>query len=306
MMWDDEVDIVCCGAGFGALATAIAAVDADQEVFMARSGNEIGQDSQPAPGTAAAWLGAAAADQETLDYFEALSGDIGPLGHGPRDADISTRIVTDLAPATPAARIEPFFGARLRDWTAQCLISPYGVLYTRVSNRGANLMKSRSGEEFEARIVGTVEPESGLSAASAVNEWLLTQARDRDIPISAGSTLQRIVFEEGRVLGAVVLTPDGPFAVRARHGVAVAPDVQPTGSQAALTPVSEFEQPLQVCLAGHSASRFGRVELLTSEGAADQTRSGYCRSNRVHDGLREAGRSHARRCREMHRYPPLG
>lgn len=300
MIWDDEVDVVCCGSGFGGLATAIAAVDADQEVFIARSATE------PVPGMAAAWLGAAVADQETLDYFEALSGDLGPLVPGPRDSDIATRVAIDLAPAVPAARIEPFFGARLRDWAAQCLVSPYGVLYTRVSSRGADLMKTRSGEEFQAKIIGTVEPDGGLSAASAVNEWLLAQARDRGIQISADSTLQRIVFEDGQVLGAVMLTPDGPFAVRARHGVAVAPGGRPTGAQAAPTPFADPAQPLQVCLVGHSASRFERIELLSSEAATDQARSAYCRSNRVHDGLRDAGRSHARRCREMHRYPPLG
>ncbi|MDV3126590.1 hypothetical protein M1247_16830 [Mycobacterium sp. 21AC1] len=300
MVWDDEVDVVCYGSGFGGLASAIVAVDAGLEVFVARSGSEPGA----APGSGAPWLGSGVEDQETLDYFAALSGDVELVAGGSSDADLAVRVVSDPVPAGPRARIEPFYGARLRDWAAQCLVSPYGVLYTRILDRDTTPMKTRSGEEIQVKVVGAVEP--GTNAASAVNEWLLTQTRERDIEISDGCALQRIVFEEGEVLGAVIDTADGPLALRARHGVAITTDSHQIGTTDMTLPVSDPGQPLQVCLVGHSASRFARVELLTTETAAVAPRSAYCRSNRVHDGLREAGRSHARRCRKMHRYPPLG
>lgn len=301
MMWDDEVDVVCYGSGFGGLASAIATVDAGLEVFVARPGAE----TRPAPDSGAPWLGSGVEDEETCDYFAALAGDVESVAGGLSDTDMAIRVVSDPVPAAPRARIEPFYGARLRDWAARCLVSPYGVLYTSIFDRGTSPMKTRSGEEIQVKVIGSLAPDAGINAASAVNEWLLAQTRERDIEISDGCALQRIVFEEGEVLGAVIDTPDGPLALRARHGVAVTTERHQAGTTSETFPVADHVQPLQVCLVGHSASRFGRVELVTTEAAAVAPRSAYCRSNRVHDGLREAGRSHARRCRKMHRYPSL-
>ncbi|MGV0741840.1 FAD-binding protein [Mycolicibacterium sp. XJ870] len=288
MMWDDEVDVICCGAGFGALAGAIAADDAGLDVFVAR-------DSGPAPaGPAAARMGPGIEDLQTRDYFDALSADLGPLSPDTHDAGMPIRVLGESTPAKRGVPIETFYGARLRDWTAGCLASPYGMLYTRLADRGATPMKTCSGEEIEVNVLGELEPENGVSAASAVNEWLAAQIRERDIHISAGSTLERIVFEEGQVVGAVITTAEGPFALRARHGVAVSTGNQDAVPDAAGHRFAEQGQPLQVCLVGHSASRFVRVELVAIEGKPE-SRSQYCQSNRVREGLRESSRSHSRR-----------
>jgi len=291
MMWDDEVDVVCCDAGFGALASAIVAVDAGLEVFVARP------DRRANPESPATWR--EVGDRETREYFEALTADVNPnVRSGPETA-IAVRALSDLTPVQPASPVEPFYGARLRDWTAQCLASPYGLLYTRVSDRGTTPMKTGTGAQIEVKSVGALGTDGGVSLVSAVNEWLLTQASHRDIRPD-GATLQRIVFEEGEVVGAVIDRADGPLAVRARHGVAlsIGTPIESTGhdpTPADTNYLGDQGLPLQVCLGGHSASRFCRVELLAAEPTKSLSRAASCNSNQVREGLREASRSHARR-----------
>lgn len=298
MMWDDEFDVVCCGSGFGSLACAIVAADAELDVLISQPGVENRQDSNDP------LLGPGIEDPETREYLDELAVDVGSLQPG--DAEPTVRSATGLVPAKPGTPIEPFFGARLRDWTAQCLQSPYGVLYTRLIGRDTKAMKTSSGEEIEVKIVGSLAPGAGVGVTAALNEWLIAQTRDRDIPTYENSTLQRIVFEEGEIVGVVIDTPDGPRAIRARHGIAVATVNQRIAPSGDASPVAEPGRLLQVGLVGHSASRFARVELLATDVAAEPGRSAYCRSNRVYDGLRDAGRSHVRHRRKTDRNPSLG
>jgi hypothetical protein len=123
---------------FGGLATAIAAVDAGVDVFVADSaGNDIG-------------------DDETNRYFGELSQDLRvPVHRGPA---VEAPIRDDLAPAASITRrVEPFVGSRLRDWAASCLASPYGFLYSRVRERSAVTMRSSRGESFEVAAIGSIE-----------------------------------------------------------------------------------------------------------------------------------------------------
>ncbi|MUL80797.1 MULTISPECIES: FAD-binding protein [unclassified Mycolicibacterium] len=301
-MWDDEVDVVCCGSGFGALAAAIAAADAGLDVHIARPG--IPSDPQSvAPGPEAPWLGAGIEDSETREYFEALSADLERRADAEYDAEPMVRAVSEWTPVSGRGRIAPFYGARLQDWAQCCLTSPYGVLYTRLTDRGMTPMKARSGEEIQVKVLGVLEADGAAGTASVLGDWLSAQVLDRQIPTSDNSTLQRIVFEEGEVLGVVIDTADGPLALRARHGVAVSTELGGAGSGSAAGQLIEPGKPLQVGLVGYNASRFGRVELLEFD--RDEARSDYCSSGRVHDSLRDSGRSRARRSGEMHRYPPF-
>lgn len=309
-MWNVEVDVVCVGAGAGGLASAIAAVDAGLEVFV--TGNraqELVGVGGAQPERTHAWLEAEVPDPETNEYFSALSSDVGPLRGSARDAEVSLRVVRDQPPVERKRKecVEPFFGARLRDWAARCLVSPYGFIHTRVAGPDTTTMRTRTGEAIEVTVVGSFEPAAGLDARGALIEWLSAQARDRLIDIREDSPLQRIVFEEGEVLGAVFATPDGPFAVRARTGIAVATGL-PVDSGVVSGPLPTGNGPIDVCLVSQNASRFGRVELLTRESAANRPTSAYCATNRqLRDSLHEAkqpARLKARRCREVHGYPP--
>jgi hypothetical protein len=185
-------------------------------------------------------------------------------------SDLPLRLLADAVPVTLGCnrrrhRIEPFVGARLGDWAADCVVAPHGVLYSHVTDRNMTTMRSSGGEKFEAAVVGSLGP--ALSSDGwAVDDWLAAQARSRGISVHTNSWLERLVFDDGRVVGAVLMTPDGICAVSARRGVVVA-----TGGHRGGDTVAEripADTCVQVCVVSKTASRFGRVELLARPRAA--------------------------------------
>jgi phytoene dehydrogenase-like protein len=165
-------------------------------------------------------------------------------------------------------------------------------------------MRSSRGESFEVASIGSIELGQDQPKFVLV-DGLSAQARDRGIEVCTDSPLQRIVFEGGRVLGAVLDTPSGRCAARARHGVLVSTGGHELGAACDLPETAT----LQVSLVRQAASRFGRVELLT----ATQPQAGgphtSCRPVNRHltDAARETRQSRSPywRCGELHRYPPL-
>lgn len=289
--WDEAVDVLCYGSGLGVWASAVAAVDADNSVLVIR----------PRAATASgAVLLADVTDEETRAYLDALVADAG-APEGVVAEALAIAAVTEAEPADTGAPIEPFYGARLLDWAGRCLVSAYGVLYTRLPDQAMTAMKSPAGEEIQVRTIGALDPEVGDDVCAAVDAWLAAQVRDREVDVLDGA-LQRLVFEDGRVIGAVVTTADGVRSVQVRHGIAMSTGVGADDAEGAAFTTAD---PVRVALVGRSASRFGRIELLTSQPVSATGTAVYCRSRRVHDGLRGAGRSVARRCPKIHRYPPL-
>jgi hypothetical protein len=290
--WDDEVDIVCTGSGVAGLATAIAAVDAGLDVFVAdAAGIEVG-------------------DDETERYFRELSRDLSARARRAPTTATPVRVVDDLTPSVwRSQQVEPFKGSGLRDWAAGCLASPYGFLYSQVCDRRAVTMRSSRGEPFEVAVIGSIETGPELRKL-VLSDWLCIEACHRGIDIRMDSPLQRIVFEEGHAIGAVVSTPWGSRSVRARRGVLVS-----TGGHdaRAVTPcdVSNHAM-LQVSILRRAPSRFGRVELLTTPPplAAQRTPQTTCRplDRQLIATARETRRDRSTnwRCGELHRYPPLG
>jgi hypothetical protein len=289
MNWDDEVDILCTGSGIGGLATAIAAVDAGLDVFVADA------------------AGIQVDDDETNRYFRELSLNLLPGSHPDPAAATPVRVIDDFAPVpSRSQRVEPFTGSGLQAWAAGCLASPYGFLYSRVSERSEVTMRSSRGEPFEVTPIGSIDNGADLRKL-ILSDWLCVQACNRGIDISMDSPLHRIVFEEGQARGAVVGTPWGPRAVRARRGVIVS-----TGGHdaRAVMPcdVSGYTS-LLVSVVRRAPSRFGRVELLTIRPPA---RSPHRACRPAHRHLIDAARETRQRQSanryygELHRYPPLG
>lgn len=267
MDWDIEVDVLCAGSGVASLASAVLAVEMGAEVLVtgpppptSGDGRAGGPEAGDFPHL---WSGLAAVpDPETAAYFAELSADLDPVRDAPPDAGVP--ITTAHEPVAVKTRrgrrtVAPFFGARLRDWAARCLASPYGYLYTRVSDWPSTTLRTSEGEAIEVAEVGSMSPDPD-DVAGSVLRWLDEQALERGIDVHADSHLQRIVFEEGAVVGAVLDAPGGPVAVRTRHGVVIS-----MGEAAATSACHEFTagDVVRVCLVGRSASRFGRVELLT-------------------------------------------
>lgn len=91
-------------------------------------------------------------------------------------------------------------------------------------------------------------------------DWLTTRVADLGITVHTLTSLERIIFDSGTVIGAVITTPHGSRSIRARHGVTLAP---PASSGRITTPDNLTpEQQVQIGIVSRTASRFGRVELL--------------------------------------------
>ena len=312
MEWDLDADVVCTGFGAAGLATAISVVDLGGDVFVASSINGTpGPSVEPFavhPDRLHPWLPADVSDTETSDYLAALWSDLGPARRSVRDVDVPICVVRER-PAEAGRTIAPFVGARLRDWTAHCLTSPYGFLHTRVRDWGTTTLHTIEGEVIEVAEIGSISPDFDNVSGSVV-DWVAAQARDRNIEIQADCSLQRIVFKEGNAIGAVFSTPDGPLAVQARHGVTVA-----TGSPRINATPQRFRSggalvgaDLKVCVVSRHASRFGRLELLTSEESLTHNPSTrQACSRQVQANLRETrGQSPVGRCAVGEGYPTAG
>lgn len=255
-MWDEIVDVVSVGAGPGGLACAIAAVDAGLEVFVARPGAtappEPAQDGDGSRG----WL-PALPDTETTDYFDALAEELPTVSLPGDPAALQIRSLHEVEVDTSRrAQVETFFGARLGVWAAGCISSPYGLLFTRVEHWPTSTMRTANGKSFE---VSRLDEAAGAPTGRTFTERLDALAADRDIEVVDDSPLRRIVFEEGRIVGVVVERPDGPWAVRARVGIAV------TTTQPCPPDTRILDADSQIALVGLTASRFGRVEVLSAD-----------------------------------------
>ncbi|MCI4673729.1 hypothetical protein K9U37_01650 [Mycolicibacterium litorale] len=241
--WDVVVDVICAGAGPGALAHAIWCADLDLDVEMADA--ELSSQTSD-PGTAA--------------YLQSMTEDLEPE----MDRDLALAVVRAqpvFVSKDRRATIEPFFGSRLREWSARCLASPFGVIYNQIPD-DMTAMRTVSGETIRVSVLGDYQPETdcpGLELA----EWLRGQADDRDLLNQPGSALQRLIFEEGRVAGAALFTEAGTRLVRANVGVALSlgpmPDNADWPTQRQLP-----DGAAQVVVVSRTASRFGCVELLYS------------------------------------------
>lgn len=309
MKWDEEVDVVCTGSGIAGLAHSVAVVDMGGDVFVADS-----RDAAHSSGASVAvrsrvdklhWLEVQVSDADTNEYFAALAGDLGPLTQSARDVEVPIRVVDQAGPVDQRGVVAPFIGARLRDWAARCLVSPYGYLYTRVADWQSTTLRTVDGDSIEIAEIGSITPDPA-NVGGSVLDWLTAQAGERGVQVHHGTSLERIIFEEGDVVGAEFRTPDGLLTVRARHGVTVGSG-GPQPTMATDQPLPD-DAPLRLCLVGQTASRFGRVELLTSE---PFTKSGSptCRrvSRRLSANMHET-HSHLQtwRCGKVDGYPSLG
>lgn len=287
-MWDHEVDVLCVGGLIGALASAVVAADEGVDVLVATSATEAG------------WPADRVEDEETRAYFAALTDGL-PADPRPT-ADVPVRPVRPLT-AAERRRAAPFYGARLKKWTAQCLHSPYGLLHTRVSDWPITIMRTPENRPVQVKTVGRIAlPAEG--GPVPLGTWLAGEARIRDVDVESDTRLQRIVFDEGVVIGAVLQTGRGPYAVRARHGITLAPYVGHTLAD----PVPGDDE-AEVALVSEIGSRFARVELLAAAPTAvTQPTTGASSNGRLPKATRQSRRNRAepRRSREMDGYPPRG
>jgi hypothetical protein len=304
--WDLDVDVVCTGFGVAGLASAVAVFDLGATVFATASlGIGTTADASAIPAERLnLWDPADFADPATSAYLAALSSDVGLVRQHARSADVPISVVRDV-PAEAGHTIAPFVGARLRDWAARCLASPYGFLHTRLSDFGTTTQRIADGERIEVAEIGSMSPDD--CAGGSVFDWVAVQAHDRGIQLQPDCTLQRLVIEDGDAVGAVFDTPLGELAVHARYGITIATS-NPRLDTIAPQRVRAGGADVKVCLVGRQASRFGRLELITSEPLASRPMS-PCRPDirQVHAGLRQTrGQTPVARCAWGDGYPSVG
>ena len=310
-MWDIEVDVACVGAGIGGLANAIATVDAGGEVLVADvTPRHVGDGSPVAlrerVEAKRGWLVQESVDAETAEYFSAVSEGVGGSVDSMADPTVHLRAVRNLSQDEAyGPTVERFVGSRLNTWATQCLSSQFGLLYTSMRHWSTTSMRSSDGESIEVLSLGAMEWSDGLGKG-ALRRWMSAQARQRDIEVMSASPLERIVFEDGKIRGIVLATPDGPCAVRARAGVTFSALDQDADLDEGVDQTSGVSR--QVCLVGRTASRFGRVELLDTVPAVAPRPTCTGSRKQFRDGLHDTRQLSLEgwRCGKVHGYPSLG
>ena len=230
--WDETVDVLCVGEGPGALAYAIFCAAADLDVLIVELSD---------------------LDPQTCEWRTAMTED---LDGGPPDPHLSL-IRAEPVPVLPIndrTKLEPFVGEHLRQWSAGCLASPFGVMFTEVPDLGA--MRTAEGRSITAGIVGGFRCAGGAPGPTMVR-WLRENAEGLFAP--ADDRLGGLVVEEGRIVGVILDTADGPCRIGVNRGLALSLAVEPQywPDQPELAGLE-----VDVAVVGRQAGRFARVELL--------------------------------------------
>lgn len=251
--WDDVVDVVSVGVGATGLAAALASRAIGLRTYAAGV-------SPGGVGDLAGRLGIT--DSESAGYLKSVTSDTGPAAVPGRTLPIR---YVDAAPADaerPAGGYN-FAGAALRNWAAACLATPFGLLSTKVADPRLTTRYTSAGRIVEGVVVGTVEL-GGEQPEADVDTWLAALARDREVTVEPANTLQRLVFEDGDVVGVVIDTPSGSCAVRTRYGVMMALG---DGEQRCQWPADGLAgvTTAEVAFVTRAASRYSRLELLVPD-----------------------------------------
>lgn len=230
--WDETVDVLCVGAGPGALAYGILCAASDLEVLIVESGR---------------------LDAQTEQWRADMTEDLVGGAADPYLALIHAEPVT-VQKANDRTRLEPFVGEHLRQWSAGCLASPFGLVTSHVPD--LDIMRTADGQTITAGIVGSWRC-NDEAPGRALADWLRERAEGLLGP--ADDRLDGLVVEDGRIAGAVLDTADGARRIGVTHGLALAlgtpPDLWP-------------EQPelhgrsVDVAVVSRSAGRFATVGLL--------------------------------------------
>ena len=261
--WDHEVDVLCIGAEGSVLAAGVVAASAGFDVYLGIS------DPTAGGGDLVASLSCRGADKQTTEHISGFDYAFDSVRRG--QALWPVRAVDDIAPPPPPRHretLEPFLGASLEKWARRCAAAPNGVLYDRVGKRQMTEMRtSTRGEKVEAAVVGSVRLSPDLPALSLI-DWLNEQATEAGLQRRTGVRLVKVIFEDNRLTGAVIDTPDGVQAVRARENFIIGVGDPMTECMPLLVSASE-PVTVHVCLVSKAASRFGELEIVTPAGADD-------------------------------------
>jgi hypothetical protein len=237
----DVTDVICVGGGPGALAYAIACAEIGLEVMIVNASADL-------------------QDEETLDYLQSMAEDL-VVSDGLNLQLNSVCAQPFSPPADGRVKLDPFVGHQLRAWSTQCASSVFGFMCTAVPDAVLTGFRTDTGEQIEAALLGGFETSTDQPAAELTN-WLTSKIAEYDVDLADDCTLERLIFHEGRVVGAALRTPSRTQLTRAIEGVVFSQSVP-----------AQVDWPVQAELQGGSgqvavvsrrAGRFGRVELIKS------------------------------------------
>lgn len=230
--WDETVDVLCIGDGPGSLAYGIFCAASDLDVLIIES-TEL--------------------DPLAVQWRAAMAEDLADGVPDPRLGLIHAEPVS-VATINDRTTLEPFVGERLRQWSAHCLASPFGVMFSHVPE--LDPMRTADGGSFTAGVAGSYRCAADAPGPDLVH-WLRERAEGLYAP--ADDRVAETVMADGRIAGVILKTDDGPRRVGVACGVAVAVGTAP------------HQWPQQPELAGHTvdvavigrpAGRFATVGLL--------------------------------------------
>lgn len=209
--WDEVVDVICVGSAPGVLAYLNACAAADLDALHVAAPAEF--------------------DDETRVYFAAMTEDLDTARA--EEGPAVTRAVP--APLRRDARgrpdtLETFFGEELREWSARCANSPYAVMFTQVPDQFIR-MRAETGEIITALMI-PVTPDGAETDSET-------------------ETFGGLLYQDGRLAGALVTGPSGSRRVRSDAGLAL-----PIG------PPGQWPQHDCAALVSRPAGRFARLEVV--------------------------------------------
>ena len=266
MLGAEFVDILCIGSGSAGLAVGVAAAQSGQNAFVAEPDPEV---SAPAVSSVESWQAvlqrrwdAEELNTASTNYLEQLTSSLGPpapiraSGHLRVDT-VETFAAAEVDPTEP---VPPFRGADLATWARECLTSPFGMIFSRVSSPAFTPVRKVDGTSVNAGLIASVP--AAHRRETTIRQWLSELARDSGVEIHRPCSIQRLLFGDGQLVGAQLDTPDGVRSVRARRGVVLGTSSSTVDDALWMSPTAGGD--IKLCTVGKTASRFARLEFLLS------------------------------------------
>jgi hypothetical protein len=226
LVWDEVVDVICVGDSPGVVAYAICCAAADLDVLR------VDPPVEP--------------DEHTAAWYAAMTED---LTGGEQPAFSFARLTAAPERVGKRVGVEPFIGDHLRQWSAHCARSPFGVMFTQVPDVLVP-MRTEDGQSVTAAFVG---PWHGRGANLAT--WLSDRAAEVGLR-EPDDALTALVVEGGRIAG--VQLDDGSL-IAATGGLAFSAN-DATGRHP--TPPDSAGDDLTAAILGRPAGRFATLDLL--------------------------------------------
>lgn len=269
MFGSEVVDILCVGSGSAGLAAAIAAADHGLKVLVAEPRRSSASGTQPSD-MPESWTEvlrrrwcAEEFNTPTETYLDELTRCLGPPSRPIAKPYLPVNAVEnfdDVDDVDPTAAVAPFHGAEMAKWARDCLMSPYSMMLSRVSPSMMTEVRLQDGSTIRAGLVAPV-PRQRRSGAT-VRQWLGDLAADSGVEVQHSSTVRRLIFNDGHLVGALLDMPDGLRHVRARSGVLLGSSCSRWDDELAMRPMPT-DNDTRLCVVSRTASRFARLELLT-------------------------------------------